>query len=72
MPDGALLDLVRTRIGTLQATEQPWFLATMTLGTHHPFAVPVQNQEITALQNDPDRYAAALRYLDQELERFFS
>ncbi len=72
MPDGALLDLVRTRIGTLQAAEQPWFLATMTLGTHHPFAVPVQNPEITALQNDPDRYAAALRYLDQELERFFS
>ncbi len=71
-PDGALLDLVRTRIESLQATEQPWFLSTMTLGTHHPFAVPVQNPAITALKSHPDGYPAALRYLDQELERFFT
>lgn len=46
--------------------------AILTLGTHHPFAVPVQNPEITALQKDADGYPAALRYLDQELERFFT
>ncbi|MFQ5992929.1 MAG: LTA synthase family protein, partial [Nitrospiraceae bacterium] len=71
-PDGALLDLVRTRIQSLQSAERPWFLATMTLGTHHPFAVPEQDPEIMTLQKHPDGYIAALRHLDRELERFFA
>ena len=71
-PDGALLDLVRERIQSLQATDQPWFLVTMTLGTHHPFAVPEGHPEVTALRDHPDGYVAALRYLDLGLERFFT
>lgn len=71
-PDGALLDLMRARIQVLQASGKPFFLATLTLGTHHPFTVPVSTPVIRVLQADPDGYLAALRYLDGELERFFS
>ena len=44
---------------------------TLTTGTHHPFAVPTGHPEVAALREESDRYLAALRYLDVELERFF-
>ncbi|HSB45108.1 MAG TPA: LTA synthase family protein [Nitrospira sp.] len=68
-PDGALLDLVRTRVESLRARGNPYFLAAMTIGMHHPFAVPLTHPDIQALKAEPDGYIAALRYLDLELER---
>ena len=68
-PDGALLDLVRTRVEALRSKGGPYFLATMTIGTHHPFAVPQIHPDIQLLKAEPDGYLASLRYLDLELER---
>ena len=69
--DGALLDRVRAEIDALRATGRPYFLAALSTGTHHPFAVPEGHPDVAALRAEPDRYLAALRYLDLELERFF-
>ena len=71
-PDGALFDLLRGRMEQLQRARQPFLLATETLTTHHPFHVPQGHSEVDALRANPDGYLAALRYLDLELERFFS
>jgi arylsulfatase A-like enzyme len=69
--DGALLERVRAEIDALRAAGRPYFLAALTTGTHHPFAVPATHADVAALRAEPDRYLAALRYLDLELERFF-
>ena len=71
-PDGALLDLMRTRVEALRAAENRYCLVAMTIGTHHPFAIPASaadHPDIRALRTDPDGYLAALRYVDLELER---
>ena len=68
-PDGALLDLMRTRVEILRAKGDPYFLAAMTIGMHHPFAVPLTHPDVQSLKAEPDGYLAALRYLDLELER---
>lgn len=70
--DGALFDFMRARIEALQAAGQPYFMATLTLGTHHLFTVPQTHPEVRALWEEPDQYVAALRYTDVELERFFT
>lgn len=72
MTDGALFDMLRTRIEALQQAQRPFFLSTLTLSTHHPFTVPLASPEVRALQAEPDGYLAALRYVDLEFERFFS
>ncbi len=72
MTDGALFDMLKVRIETLQQTKRPFFLTTLTLSTHHPFTVPLVSPEVRALQAEPDGYVAALRYVDMEFERFFS
>jgi hypothetical protein len=72
MTDGALFDFLRARIEALQQMKRPFFLTTLTLSTHHPFTVPLTSPEVRALQADPDGYVAALRYVDQEFERFFT
>ncbi|MGH7387491.1 MAG: LTA synthase family protein, partial [Candidatus Methylomirabilales bacterium] len=72
MTDAALFDFVRVRIENLKGSGRPYFLATLTLGTHHPFTVPQTHPDVRALQGAPDRYLAALRCLDLELERFFA
>lgn len=69
--DAALFDFLRTRITVLQAGSRPFFVTALTSGTHHPFAVPQRHPEVRALRAEPDRYVAALRYVDLELERFF-
>ena len=69
--DGALFDGVRSRIETLQRSDRPFFLTTLTVNTHHPFTVPLTHPEVRALSEEPDRYNAALRYLDLEMERWF-
>ncbi len=70
-PDGALLDLMRTRVEALRSMGNPYCLMAMTIGTHHPFAVPaaVTHPDIQALRGESDGYLAALRYVDLELER---
>jgi hypothetical protein len=70
--DSALFDLVRSRVETLHATDRPFFLAALTTSTHHPFQVPADHPDVRALGEQPDRYVTAMRYLDIELERFFS
>jgi hypothetical protein len=70
--DSGLFDLMRSRIAALQAGDRPFFLTTLTTSTHHPFRVPEDHPDVRALAVDPDRYVAALRYLDIELERFFT
>lgn len=70
--DGDLLDLIRTRLAFLQNHGGPFFLTTLTLGMHHPFAVPETTEAVHSLRQEPDGYIASLRYLDQELERFFT
>lgn len=70
--DSALFDLVRSRVETLHDTDRPLFLATLTTSTHHPFQVPPDHPEVRALREQSDGYVTALRYLDTELERFFS
>jgi len=69
--DGALFDRIRVEIDGLRAGGRPYFLTTLTTGTHHPFAVPMTHPDVVALRAEPDRYVPALRYLDIELERFF-
>jgi len=70
--DSALFDLVRSRVETLHAADRPFFLATLTTSTHHPFTVPQDHPEVRALREQSDGYVTALRYLDIEFERFFS
>jgi phosphoglycerol transferase MdoB-like AlkP superfamily enzyme len=70
--DGDLLDLIRERLSVLQGRGGPFFLTTLTLGMHHPFTVPESTEAVRSLRQEPDGYIASLRYLDQELERFFT
>ncbi|WHZ25177.1 MAG: Sulfatase [Nitrospira sp.] len=71
--DGALFDLCYERIKRRQAEGRPFFLATLTLTTHHPFTVPARHPEVRTLQQQvQDQYVAALRYTDLELERVFT
>jgi phosphoglycerol transferase MdoB-like AlkP superfamily enzyme len=71
-PDGALLDLMRARVEVLRTQGSPYCVVSMTIGTHHPFAIPASaasHPDIQSLRSDPDGYLAALRYVDLELER---
>ena len=71
--DGALFDLCYERIKQRQAEGKPFFLTTLTLSTHHPFAVPPHHDEVRTLQQHvSDQYVGALRYTDFELERVFT
>src|SRR5436309_5720563 len=70
--DGALFDRVRAEIDALRAGGRPYFLTTLTTATHHPFGMPSTHPDVAALLSaESDRYVAALRYVDVELERFF-
>ena len=68
--DGALYDFLLDRLEKLQASERPFFLTTLTLSTHHPFTVPETHPDVRELQRFSDKYLAALRYADIELQRF--
>jgi phosphoglycerol transferase MdoB-like AlkP superfamily enzyme len=70
--DDALFDRIRVEIARLRAANRPYFLTALTTSTHHPFAVPDRSPEVVALRAQPDRYIPALRYVDGELERFFT
>lgn len=71
--DGALFDLWYERVKERQADGKPFFLATLTLSTHHPFAAPLNHPEVRLLQQRvQDKYVSALRYTDLEFERVFT
>jgi phosphoglycerol transferase MdoB-like AlkP superfamily enzyme len=71
--DGALFDLCYDRIKLRQSEGKPFFLTTLTLSTHHPFAAPLNHPDVQLLQQQvQDKYVAALRYTDLELERVFT
>jgi arylsulfatase A-like enzyme len=72
MTDGALFDRLRLEIESLRGAQRPYLLAALTTGTHHPFVVPETHPDVVALRRQPDRYVVALRYVDAELERFFT
>ena len=48
--DGALFDLCYERIKQRQKEGKPFFLTSLTLSTHHPFAAPPHHQEVRTLQ----------------------
>jgi phosphoglycerol transferase MdoB-like AlkP superfamily enzyme len=73
MADGPLFDLLAQRVEQLQASTKPFFLSTLTLATHHPFAAPSSHPDVQSLKSQvEDKYVAALRYTDLELERVFA
>ncbi len=72
LTDGALVDRLLMQVRALRAANRPYFLAALTMATHHPFAVPDTHPDVRALRAQPDRYLPALRYSDVELERLFS
>ncbi len=72
LTDESLFDFVYERIKNLRSKAQPYFLSTLTVGTHHPYHFPTTHSDLKAMQNHPDKYVPALRYLDLSLERFFS
>lgn len=72
LTDGALFEFMQTRIATLQAREEPFFLAALTSSMHHPFTIPLRHPEVQTLQWNGDRYIPALRYFDSEFETFFN
>jgi Sulfatase len=69
--DGALFDFLADRVETLQASGQPFFVTTLTVGTHSPFKVPTVHPDVRALQKHGRNYVAALRALDLAAENFF-
>ena len=72
LTDESLFDFVYERVKALRAKAQPYFLSTLTVGTHHPYHFPVTHPDLEAMQKHPDQYVPALRYLDLSLEHFFS
>lgn len=70
--DESLLQFIQDRVKILRAKKQPYFLSTLTVGTHHPYQYPVTHPEVKALQPHRDQYVPALRYLDLSLEKFFT
>jgi hypothetical protein len=72
LTDGALFGRLLEQLRGLQAGGRPWFLTTLTTGTHHPFIVPEDHPDVKTLYGQRDRYLPALRYVDLELERFFT
>ncbi|MDF2924888.1 MAG: hypothetical protein K0R57_3802 [Paenibacillaceae bacterium] len=63
--DGAFFDQVPAYLEELDQGEAPWFATLLTVGTHHPYALPPEFE-----QRYPDRKEAAVRYLDESLAKF--
>lgn len=72
LTDGALLDGLSQRVAELHQQPEPYFLAALTTGTHHPFTIPWRHTEVRALHDQPDPYLAALRNFDLEFSRVFT
>ena len=72
--DRAFLEQALDRIDRLESAGSPWFLTLLTVGTHHPFTVPVVDRpgvETTpGRRSGEDAVAGALGYLDQAVDDF--
>ncbi len=71
LTDESLFEFVRDRVKSLRTKNRPYFLSTLTVGTHHPYQYPETHPDVKALQPHPDQYVPALRYLDFAIEKFF-
>ena len=71
LTDEALFRFIQQRIISLRQGHQPFFLTSLTLSTHHPYKIPLDDPEVQALGKDPDPYLASLRYMDLQLGLFF-
>lgn len=63
--DGAFFDQIPAYLEKLDQGDSPWFATLLTVGTHHPYAIPTELEK-----QYPDRKEAAVRYLDESLSRF--
>ena len=71
LTDGEIFRVLRQRVQALREKRTPFFLAALTLSTHHPYAVPIVHPDVRLLSADRDPYLASLRYTDLELGLFF-
>jgi len=63
--DRAFLEHSIDQVLQLEVAGDPWFLTLLTVGTHHPYTVPVQQDGGAG-----DRLAAAMAYLDEAVGEF--
>ena len=71
LTDESLFHFVYERVKELRKESRPYFLSTLTVGTHHPYQFPMAHPDLEILQKHPDQYVPALRYLDFAMEGFF-
>jgi hypothetical protein len=65
--DKAFLEQSVALLSSLQAEQSPWFLTLLTVGTHHPYAIPNRTgMNVTAQR------LAAIEYLDRAVAEFWS
>lgn len=63
--DRAFLEQSVNYLESLSKENSPWFATMLTVGTHHPYAIPEElEKEI------PDRKEASVKYLDESLALF--
>ncbi len=65
--DRAFFEGAAQFIEDLDRRESPWFVTLLTVGTHHPYAVPEE-----WAKRFPNRKEAAVAYLDAALEAFYT
>ncbi|MFP4425022.1 MAG: LTA synthase family protein [Spirochaetaceae bacterium] len=63
--DRAFLEESAAMVDRLEAEDRPWFLTLLTVGTHHPYAVPEE-----FAREYPNKKIAAVHYLDEALGEF--
>ncbi|MEE4563355.1 LTA synthase family protein [Paenibacillus polymyxa] len=63
--DKAFFEQTESYLNDLNSKGKPWFATLLTVGTHHPYAVPPDYEE-----KYPDRKEAAVKYLDDSLSSF--
>lgn len=63
--DKAFLEQAAAHIGSLHERQQPFFTTLLTVGTHHPYTLPVDQRGSEAKQS-------ARRYLDAALPAFYN
>jgi hypothetical protein len=64
--DRAFFEQASELIESLQESAEPWFLTLLTVGTHHPYTVPLSYQSPNAKEN----VRGAFQYLDRAIGEF--
>lgn len=65
--DRAFFEQAGSKIAELRRGDQPWFLTLLTVGTHHPYAVPDE-----MVQDFANRKEASVAYMDNALGSFMA